>query len=60
MSTYKRHRFPPDIVRFAVWLYIRFNLSPRRDAAPFDKLEEAAHSSFPSNPHRNQGAKIEE
>ena len=30
MSTYKRHRFPPDIISYAVWLYYRFNLS-RRD-----------------------------
>ena len=29
MSTYKRHRFPPDIISSAVWLYYRFNLSHR-------------------------------
>jgi hypothetical protein len=29
MDTYKRHRFPPDIIRYAVWLYYRFNLSHR-------------------------------
>ncbi len=29
MSTYKRHRFPPDIISYAVWLYYRFNLSQR-------------------------------
>ncbi len=29
MNTYKRHRFPPDIIRYAVWLYYRFNLSHR-------------------------------
>jgi len=28
-SLYKRHRFPPDIIRYAVWLYFRFNLSHR-------------------------------
>jgi len=28
-STYKRHRFPPDIIQYAVWLYFRFNLSHR-------------------------------
>src|SRR6267154_1536002 len=27
--SYKRHRFPPDIVSHAVWLYFRFPLSPR-------------------------------
>jgi putative transposase len=26
---YKRHRFPPDIIFYAVWLYYRFNLSHR-------------------------------
>lgn len=29
MNTYKRHRFPPEIIRCAVWLYYRFNLSHR-------------------------------
>ena len=29
MHTYKRHRFPPDIISYAVWLYYRFNLSHR-------------------------------
>ena len=27
MNTYKQHRFPPDIISYAVWLYHRFNLS---------------------------------
>ena len=27
MYTYKRHRFPPDIISYAIWLYYRFNLS---------------------------------
>ena len=27
MNTYKRHRFPPDIISYAVWLYYRLNLS---------------------------------
>jgi putative transposase len=26
---YKRHRFPPEIIQYAVWLYHRFNLSHR-------------------------------
>jgi putative transposase len=29
MNTYKRHRFPPDIISYTVWLYHRFNLSHR-------------------------------
>jgi len=28
-SLYKRHRFPPEIIQYAVWLYYRFNLSHR-------------------------------
>jgi putative transposase len=26
---FKRHHFPPDIIRHAVWLYARFTLSYR-------------------------------
>ena len=28
-STYKRHRFPAEIIQYTVWLYHRFNLSHR-------------------------------
>ena len=28
-TPYKRHRFPPDIIQYAVWAYYRFNLSFR-------------------------------
>ena len=27
--TYKRHRFPAEIIQYTVWLYYRFNLSHR-------------------------------
>jgi transposase-like protein len=27
--SYARHRFPPDAIRHAVWLYLRFTLSYR-------------------------------
>ena len=27
MNIYKRHRFPPEIIGYTVWLYYRFNLS---------------------------------
>ncbi len=27
--TFKRHRFPPDVIRYAVWLYYRFTMSLR-------------------------------
>ena len=29
ISLYRRHRFPPEIIQYAVWLYHRFNLSHR-------------------------------
>lgn len=29
MNIYKRHRFPPDIISYAVWLYFRFSLCHR-------------------------------
>ena len=29
MNTYKRYRFPPAIISYAVWLYFRFNPSHR-------------------------------
>jgi putative transposase len=28
-NLYKRHRFPPDIIQYAVWLYHRFNMRHR-------------------------------
>ena len=27
--SFKRHRFPPDVIRYAVWLYLRFTMSIR-------------------------------
>jgi transposase-like protein len=27
---YRRHRFPPEVISYAVWLYFRFPLSLRR------------------------------
>jgi transposase-like protein len=29
LLSFKRHRFPPDVIRYAVWLYFRFTLSSR-------------------------------
>jgi putative transposase len=28
-TMYKRHRFPPEVIQYAVWLYHRFNMSHR-------------------------------
>ena len=27
--SFERHRFPPDVIRYSVWLYFRFTLSIR-------------------------------
>jgi putative transposase len=27
--SYDRHRFPPEVIRHAIWLYLRFTLSYR-------------------------------
>ena len=29
INPYKRYRFPPEVIQYAVWLYYRFNLSHR-------------------------------
>jgi len=29
VTQYKRHRFPPEIIQYVVWLHYRFNLSHR-------------------------------
>lgn len=29
LVSFKRHRYPPDVIRHAVWLYFRFTLSFR-------------------------------
>jgi putative transposase len=33
--SFKRHRFPPAVIRYAVWLYFPFTLSILRD--PFGR-----------------------
>jgi transposase-like protein len=50
MNIYKRHRFPPEIISYAVWLYYRFSLSHRRSAGPFieDLLAERGMRKFKS------------
>lgn len=29
LLSFKRHRFPPDVIRYAVWAYFRFTMSFR-------------------------------
>ncbi len=42
--SYKRHRFPPEIITHAVWLYCRFNLSLREVEEMF--LERGIDASY--------------
>jgi transposase-like protein len=46
--SYKRHRFPPEIIAHAVWLYFRFPLSLRL-------VEEMPWSAASSSPMRPSG-----
>jgi hypothetical protein len=48
MNTYKRHRFPPDIISYAVWLYYRFKLKRAVAAIAISKLCCRARLSQPS------------
>jgi transposase-like protein len=41
---YRRHRFPPEIIQHAIWLYLRFTLS-YRDVE--ELLAERGRSSGP-------------
>jgi putative transposase len=43
-SSYKHHRFPPQIIAQVVWLYVRFNLSLREDEEL--KLERGVDVSY--------------
>ena len=49
--SFKRHRFPPDVIRLAVWLYFRFTLSFRDveeiPIARADRTLFVAHNSPP-------------
>ena len=60
MNTYKRYRFPPDIISYAVWVYYRFNLSYRdvEDLLAERGVvvsREAIRSWYPKNSLRSWG-----
>jgi transposase-like protein len=38
MSIYKRHRFPPDIISYAAWLYYKYNLRRAVTATVIPKI----------------------
>jgi hypothetical protein len=35
--SFKRHRFPPDTIQLAVWLYFRFTTSLRDEPPPMPR-----------------------
>ncbi len=43
--SFKRYRFPPDIIRYAIWLYARFTLS-FRDIALSAQANHGHHMSM--------------
>ena len=47
--SYSRHRFPPELIRHAVWLYLRFTLSLR-------DVEELLAERDSTSPTRRSGA----
>lgn len=50
--SFKRHRFPADVIRQAVWLYFRFTLSFRNSRLPAtDLLEERG---YPARNHETR------
>jgi transposase-like protein len=45
--SFKRHRFPPDVIRLAVWLYFRFTLSLRDvEEMPAQRGVEASYETI--------------
>jgi putative transposase len=45
--SYKCHRFPPDVIRHAVWLYFRFTLSLRDvEALPAKRGIEVSYEAI--------------
>jgi putative transposase len=48
MNTYKRHRFLPDIISYAVWLYYRFNLSHRDSEGVLAESDHAVSYTAPT------------
>jgi D-arabinose 1-dehydrogenase-like Zn-dependent alcohol dehydrogenase len=40
--SFARHRFPPDVIRHAVWLYLRsHNITADVEVIPIQKVNEA-------------------
>jgi transposase-like protein len=47
LLSYRRHRFPPEIIQYAIWLYLRFTLSYR-------DLEHEVRNWYPAYTSRSQ------
>lgn len=54
--SFKRHRFPPEVIAHAVWLYVRFNLSllvieemplERSVGVSYDTVRDGLQNSVP-------------
>jgi transposase-like protein len=43
--SYRRHRFPAEIIQHAIWLYLRFTLSYRDVEEPVSAAETLQHSA---------------
>ena len=48
LLSYRRHRFPPEIIQHAIWLYLRFTLSYR-------DVEELLAERGPRSPTKRYG-----
>jgi transposase-like protein len=44
--SFKRHRFPPDVIRYAVWLYFRFTLSFRDEELLAERGIEVSYETI--------------
>jgi len=41
--SYRRHRFPAEIIQHAIWLYLRFTLSYRDVEEVLAELDSTSH-----------------
>lgn len=57
---HKRHRFPPDVIQYAVWLYYRFNLSHRdiEDMLTQRRIEVSRESIHDTSQYANNRAEL--
>ena len=52
-TSFKRHRFPPDVIRYAVWLYFRFTLSLRDvEEMPAERGIDASYEAIRGWTHK--------